>query len=115
VIADFSASPRNSIAAERAVSSLKAHKDTREAMLRRAKFHGASVSASAKIADYLLGSMGDEGMSGAVARETLEVIAENKSATKQIEEAIANAKVEEKPARTASSKDFLREAIAGAS
>lgn len=113
VIADFSATPRNSIAAERAVKSLKAYKDSREAMLRRAKFHGAGNVPTSKVADYLLGSLGDEGMTGPVARETLEVIAESKDAPKHIEDAIVTAKSDSKPTKTASSKDFLREVLAG--
>lgn len=113
IVSDFSASPKNSIAAERAVESLKGLKETREAMLRRAKFHGVSkIATSNEIADYMLGAMADEGMSGEVARETMEAIYEQKMATKQIEEAISAAKTEEKPAKTASSKDFLREAFA---
>lgn len=114
VIADFSASTRNSIAAERAVTSLKKYKENRQAMLGRAKFHGAPKTASQfEIADYLLGSLADEGMVGSVARETLEAIAENKSAPTQIADVIASAKTEgSKAIKTATSKDFLREALA---
>ncbi len=109
VIADFSASPRNAIAAEAAVESLKGFKDVRASILDRAKFHGASTNAS--VADYMLGAMADEGMGGQVARETLEAIAEQKTASKQIADAIASEKAEAKTTKTASSKDFLREAM----
>lgn len=110
VIADFTASPRNSLAAEAAVESLKGYKDVRASILSRAKFHGAA--ANTNVADFMLGAMADEGMNGSVARETLEAIAEQKTAGKQIAEAIASAKTEEKAPKTASSKDLLREVFA---
>lgn len=115
LIEDFSATPKNSIAAERAVETLASHKPTREAALRRAKFHGvAKIASTPEIANYLLGSMSDAGMVGMVARETLEAIREQKNAGKKIEEAIAAEKTEAKPAKAASAKDFLREALADA-
>ena len=113
VIADFSASPRNQIAAERAVESLKKHKETRVAMFGRAKFHGSSKTAStSKVADFLLGSMSDEGMCGEVACQTLTALAEQKNFNALVSDAIANANSEAKPVKVASSKDFLREAMA---
>jgi len=109
VISDFSSSPRNGIAAEAAVESLKAFKDVRASILSRAKFHGAAANAS--VADFMLGAMADEGMSGSVARETLEAIAEQKTASKQIADAIVAEKTEAKSVKAASSKDILRAAM----
>ena len=113
-IIDFTSSPRNTLAAQRAVASLAARKEMRQAMLNRSKFHGASkIATASEVADYILGSMADEGMTGPVALETLEIISGQKTAYKQIADAIASTKADEtKPVKTASSKDFLREAIA---
>lgn len=113
-IYDFTANPRNTLAAQRAVASLAAHKEMRQAMLNRSKFHGAAkISTAGEVADYILGSMSDEGMSGPVALETLEIISGQKTAYKQIADAIASAKADEvKPVKAASSKDFLREVLA---
>lgn len=111
-IADFSSSPRNMIAAERAVESLSSLKEIRQAMLARSKFHGAKVASRSEVADYLLGAMADQGMVGEVALATLDTISSQKNAVKQISDAIVASKTEQKPAKTASSKDFLREALA---
>lgn len=115
-ISDFTSSPRNMMAAQRAVTSLAnaRHKAQRQAMLNRSKFHGTGKLATAgEIADFMLGSFADEGMSGTVALETLEIISNQKNSFKQISDAITTAKASEsKPVKTASSKDFLREAIA---
>lgn len=117
VIGDFTSSRKNMDAAEAAVASLASHKDMRTTILSRAKFHGSPKTASfGEVADYMLGSMADEGMSGNVALQTLEAISEQKLASKHIEDAIKTAKTEEtKPVKTASSKDLLREAMADSS
>ena len=112
VINDFTGSAKNHMAAEAAVTSLAGMKDHRQAILARAKFHGAKVASTSEVADYLLGAAADQGMSGEVALATLAALADQKTASGQISEAITAAKAEEKAPKTASSRDFLKEAFA---
>ena len=112
VVNDFTGSAKNHLAAEKAVATLAGMKDHRKAILARAKFHGAKVASTSEVADYLLGAAADQGMSGEVALSTLAALADQKNAPAQIAEAIKAAKAEEKTPKTASSKDFLKEAFA---
>jgi hypothetical protein len=115
VINDMTSTADNRSAAEKAVSTLSSHKDARQATLRRAKFHGTSKTASInEVADYMLGSLGDSGMNGAVGFQVLETMANQKDAYSKIEEAItAGAAAQDDWVFTGSrSRDFLREVLA---
>jgi hypothetical protein len=115
-VKDMTSCVNNRAAAEKAVTALSKHKETRQAMLRRAKFHGtAKIASQSEIADYLLGSVADQGMCGQVGCQVLEMIASEKNAYNNIEQVIlANAAADDEDefVNASTSADYLREVLA---
>ena len=115
VIGDMTSSNQNRIAAEKAIDTLATEKQTRQAMLARAKFHGFPKNASmGDVADYVLGSLSDAGMCGKVGFETLEMIGSQKDASAKITEAVtAGAAIDQEFSfGSQTAKDYLREVLA---
>lgn len=114
-ISEMVGDPHNTIAATKAVETLKLAKDMRVAMLRRAKFHGSPKTASkGEVCDCLLGMIGDAGMSGEVGMKVLAGLVAQKDSYSRVNDAIVAGAAEDDPFGTAfsSTTDFLKEVIA---
>ena len=118
IINDITASSQNRIAAEKAIDALAPHRDLRAAMLRRASFNGPPKNVTTgEVADYLLGSVGDNGLAGGLGVTVLEQIGLQKDASTKISEAItAGPKSDEEEfmlgEEKLGSRDMLREVLA---
>jgi hypothetical protein len=113
IISDFGASPMNTIAAMNAVRTLSAGKENRESLYKRSKFHGASkIASKSAVADFILGSLSDNGLSGEVGIKVLAGIASRKNALSEIGEAIVAGAADDDILEAETNTDYLKEVLA---
>jgi len=113
-IKELISSPENAIKAIGYANGVDnvAAKASRATILKRASFHGSSLKAASKtdVQDYLLGSVVDEGMTGAVGIKALQALADQKNASQKIADSVSAGLDDKAQEQEKDQSDLLREA-----